>query len=201
MTPIRKLYKFNRVVKKVHMYLALLNFSILFVFGIAGLKASFSRPGSSEPATPVLSVESFTVPASVINDRDLVLQIRERLGFAAGGMNSRRNAENHLEINYYTPNGPRRVTVMEKENELRISTRTENIWHFFDNLHATANRSPLDWRLKLWSYYNEMSVWSLIIMALTGVYLWLCTRPQYVWAQVSFAVGTVATLAVYWIGR
>ena len=191
----------DSLIKKIHMYLGLLNLSILLVFGIAGLKATFHRPGepSRTPLAPVYT--DFTAPASVIDDKEMVEIIRRQLRIAAVGLNNKRDANQNLSVNYYTQNGPRTVTYLEKENRLRIVDNPAPMLNFIDNLHGTANRHPADWRVRLWSYYNEFSVWSLIAMAATGVYLWLCSRPAYRWAQLAFAAGSGAFLLLYFLSR
>ncbi len=189
------------ITKKIHVYLGLLNLSIVLVFGIAGLKATLNRPGQHKPAEATVRFESFTIPASVIDDKELGEQIRRQLNIAAVVFDTRRDQQNNLVVSYYTHSGPRRVTVLEKEQRLRVATQREDIWRFFDNLHGTANRHPADLRVKLWSYYNEFSVWSLIGMALTGVYLWLASRPRYRWAQVFFAAGSGCFLALYLLSK
>ncbi|MBI3679538.1 MAG: hypothetical protein HY235_04000 [Acidobacteria bacterium] len=69
-------------------------------------------------------------------------------------------------------------------------------------MHEThiRNRSA-DWRMRLWTYYIELSIWALIVMSLTGVYLWLASRPGFRWAQLFFAAGTVCFLALWVFSR
>jgi hypothetical protein len=38
-------------------------------------------------------------------------------------------------------------------------------------------------------------------MALSGVYLWLSSRPAHRWAQVSFAVGSAGFLLLVYLSR
>src|SRR5262245_45366478 len=111
----------NSWVKRIHMYLGLLNLSILLVFGIAGLKATFSNPRTRQPSQPVVRFENYKAPPSVIDDKELAEQVRQRLDFPAVGVDTRRDRDNNLLISYYTHSGPRRVTVLEKEDRLRIA--------------------------------------------------------------------------------
>jgi hypothetical protein len=197
---LNRLDRFNLLVKKAHIYIALLNLSIVLVFGIAGLKATLND-GKYKPPEPEVHFENFIVPAALIDDSAVAEEIRRRLSIPAVGIDIRRDEENNLNVAYYTHSGPRRITLLETENRLRIAKQQEDIWHYFDNLHGTANRHPSDWRVRLWTYYNEFSVWSLIAMAVSGVYLWLCSRPGYLWAQVSFLAGTAAVLVLYLFSR
>ena len=66
--------------------------------------------------------------------------------------------DNDLVLDFYTHRGARRVTVLEKEHRLRIAFTPDSAWGFIDNLHATENRDVGDWRVRLWSWYNEFAI-------------------------------------------
>ena len=183
------------------MYLGLLNLSILLIFGIAGLTATFSVPGgrlNQLQQSRTIRYEDLTVPASLIADRDVGEYVRQHLNLAAVEWTVQRDPDHNLQFNYYTHNGPRSVTLLEKENRLRIATTENLMWYFFDNLHATSRRDASDWRVRLWAFYNEVAIWALITMALSGLYLWLASRPKYRWAWVSFLTGS-GTFAVLYV--
>jgi len=42
---------------------------------------------------------------------------------------------------------------------------------------------------RLWTFYTEFSIWALTAMSVSGLYLWLATRPRFRAAQCSFAAG------------
>lgn len=194
----------SRWLKKLHMYAGLLNFSILLVFGIAGLTATVHTPGTPR-ATSVITAIDFRPPANV-GDYEAALAAFEflQLPMAAPPMRNavRRDAANNVTFASYTPNGARIVTLLENEGRVRLDTRRESIWHFFDNLHGTTiNNRETDLRIRLWTWYNEFAIWSLIFMSATGVYLWLASRPRYRWAQVSFAAGSGIFVLLYAISR
>ena len=196
----------NSLVKKLHMYLGLLNCSILFVFGIAGLTATFRpAPENRRPPDSTARYESFTVPPG-LTDKQAADRVYEHLSLPltapVPNFAMRRDRDNNLAFNFYTVNGIDRVTVLEKENRLRIDTTRNTIWQYFDGLHTTTLRvaSP-DWRLRLWGFYNELAIWSLIAMAVSGVYLWLSSRPRFRAAQYSFAAGSGAFVLLYLLTR
>jgi hypothetical protein len=55
--------------------------------------------------------------------------------------------------------------------------------------------------MRLWTWYNEFSIWSLIGMSLSGVYLWLASRPRYRPAIYVFAFGSLSFLLLYMLTR
>ncbi len=191
----------NRLIKKIHTYLGLLNLSFLLIFGLTGIYFALKWPGESAEPRQEVRYQEFTSPAQAMDDRDLGERIRQELHIAAVSLDTHRNRDNDLVLDFYTHRGARRVTVLEKEHRLRIAFTPDSAWGFIDNLHATENRDVGDWRVRLWSWYNEFAIWSLIAMAITGLYLWISSRPRYRLAQVSLVLGSGAFLLLYWLSR
>lgn len=192
-----------RLIKKIHMYVGLLNFSILLVFGITGLESTFSHgpSGSTEPSV----YSTFTAPANA-TDKQVADAVHRHLEPALAGPVPQfalsRDDDNNLTFTFYSANGTQRITVLEKENRLKIEKRRNTIWQFFNNLHATTtNVNTADLRVRLWTLYTELSIWSLIGMALSGIYLWLASRPGLRWAQAAFAAGAGIFILLYVVTR
>ena len=180
--------------RKVHMYTGLLNFTILVIFGIVGLSATFlPRPAQrSQPEREVRYLD-FTAPGG-LDDRQLADHVYEELKLPltkpAPEWAVQRDSDNNPTANFYTPGKMYYTTVLEKEARLRVETAPYDTWAFLMHLHEmTPRNANPDWRTQLWAYYVEFSIWSLIGMALSGVYLWLASRPGFRWAQLSFAAG------------
>ncbi len=43
--------------------------------------------------------------------------------------------------------------------------------------------------IRLWTYYSEFSIWTLVAMAVTSLYLWLSSRPRYLPAHLALFAG------------
>jgi hypothetical protein len=188
-------------IKKIHMYVGLLNYVTLTVFGIAGLTATL-EPGRRQPPPPVgTRFESFAVPPNASDKEvaDAVFQtVHLPLSNPIPKGALRRNPENELVLNFYTLNGPFRVTVLEKENRLRIEPARNSFWRFLSAVHSvTQGNTSRHLIIRLWAWYNEFAIWSLLALAVSGVYLWLASRPNYRWAQLSFAAGA-GVFVVLW---
>jgi len=85
---------------------------------------------------------------------------------------------------------------------LRVETRRNSIWRFFDNAHATTlQETTVDWAPNAWAWYIEISIWSLLLMALTGLWLGISSRWNYWWTKASFAAGTAAFFILYAVVR
>ncbi len=194
------------LLQKIHMYLGLLCWSVLLVYGIAGLTATV-RSGSPGPhfASSTVRTESF-VPSPNQTDKQVADAVWKTLRLPLTSPPPtyalHRDTQNNLVVSFWTANGATEVTVLEKQDQLRIDTHRNSIWGYFNNLHATTIRSrSYDWRIRLWAYYNEFAIWALLTMALTGVYLWLSSRPGYRLAQVAVAVAGLSFLILYMLVR
>jgi hypothetical protein len=196
----------HELIKKIHMYTGLLNFTILVVFGIAGLQATFQAGPERRPKrTPEVRFLEFTASPRM-SDPELAEHVYQALQIPLAApvpkFAIRRDPENRLALNFYTVNGIERATVLENENRVRIETTRNSIWQYFNSLHTTTMqaRAP-DLRIRLWGYYNELAIWSLIGMAASGVYLWLSSRPRFRPAQYTFATGAGIFLLLYILTR
>ena len=196
----------NRWIKKIHIYIGLLNFSILLVFGIVGLTVTFQATPQKRPRPePAVRFEPYTAPGG-LTDKQVADGVHRflRLPLTSPVPNwaIRRDRDHNLAFDFYTPNGPHRVTVLEKQNRLRIETMRNSLGNFFNDIHATT-MSPenQDARIRLWGYYTEAAIWSLIGMPLSGVYLWLSSRPGYRPALYLFAGGSGIFLLLYLLTR
>src|SRR6478672_10788498 len=122
----------NTWIKKIHMYTGLLNFTILCVFGLAGLVATAEVPDIFQAGTvPVATTLPFRAPGSA-SDQQVGELIREQLRPAhAGEPNIRRDAQHQLVADFYSVNGLVRATLLEGEGQLLVETRRNSIWRFF----------------------------------------------------------------------
>jgi hypothetical protein len=192
--------------RKLHMYAGLLNLSILLIFGVSGLLATLApAPDQRKRADPTVEYRDFTVPAG-LDDKAVAAQVYDflKLPLAAPvpAFAIKRNADNDLSFDFYNPNGMRRAVVLEKEKRIRLETRRNPLGNFLNGLHTTTSNSRTsDWRMRCWTWYNEFSIWSLIGMSLSGVYLWLASRPQYRLAQYAFAAGSGSFILLYILTR
>ena len=95
-----------------------------------------------------------------------------------------------------------RATLVEKENRLIVETRRNSIWRFIDNAHATTlSETSSSWAVSAWAWYIELSIWSLMLMALTGAWLGLTTRWPFWWTKASVAVATLGFAIFYWMQK
>jgi hypothetical protein len=186
-----------RLLKKVHIYLGLLNFTIILIFGIAGLTASLDNSFPGDPPA-VVTERPFRMPTGLrdIQIGDLVYQTLRPPFVSPRLYPVFRNNKQELIVDFYSVSGMQHITVLPSANKLRIESHRKSFWQYMNRLHATTGK-PSDLKLRLWTYYVEFSIWSLLAMVSTGLYLWLASRRKFRWAGYSFAAGT-ALVVVLW---
>jgi hypothetical protein len=191
------------LVKKLHIYAGLLTFVNLIVYGIVGLSATYLL--ESHPVTPVVRYQDFTVGPN-LTDRQVAEQVCSLLGLSlATPVNSfaiQHDSENNLFLDFRHANGRHRVTVLENQRRLRIEAMRNSIWLYLYTLHeTTAAFHSGDWRMRLWADYNELAMWSLAAMILSGIAIVAAKRARTPLAQISFAAGCCAFAALYFWTR
>ena len=193
----------NAWIRRIHMYLGLLNFSLLIVFGLAGLVATAEAPDIfKQKQPPAMTFREFTSPPSS-SDREVAELIAQQMAPAHSGPPvMRRNGANQLVTEFYSINGMTRVTLLENEHRAQIQTFRNSIWRFIDNAHSTTiSEDARGGAVQAWAWYIELSIWSLIAMALSGVWLGVTARWNFRWTRVSLAAGCAVFLALYWLER
>ena len=193
----------NAWVRKLHMYSGLLNFSILMVFGIAGLVASANAPDIFQrPALHTITTQDFNVPPSA-SDKEVVGAIADALRIRVAELpNPQRNPRHQLTVDFYNPNGLRRVTLLEPDHRLQVETFRNSIWRFFDNMHATTLREGAPWTAqRLWGWYIEIATLSMIWMIASGIWLGLGQRWSLRWTHFSAALAVIAFGILYYLEK
>lgn len=189
----------RRLVKKLHIYAGLLSFTAFVVYGIAGLHATLRGAPETRPADPTTTRDvPFDVPGD-LSDKQVADRVHALLNLPLTRPVPEwalyRDASSNLVLDFYTANGIRRVTVLETESRLRVEESRTSTGQFLNQLHATLDVTgpPM---IAAWAAYNIFSTLCLLFMTLSGVYLWLASRPGHRAALVACAAGAVVFLAL-----
>ena len=189
-------------VKKIHMYAGLLTFTAFVVWGVTGIHAVFLPPPGGYVPSEISSEREmpFRSPAN-LDDNELAEHIFETadIRLAGGHYNVHRDDDLNLAFFAYTPNGRRDFTYLEEQGIVRIGYRRNDLAGFLSSMHAShSRRGPPALSARLWGFYNELSTWAFLFMTLSGIYMWLVTRPGLRWAQACAAA--IVSLSVFlWI--
>ena len=191
----------NNLIRKIHIYAGLLVFTQLIVYGIAGLVATFQH-GLARPQVPLFTrYVPFTTPPSA-TDKQVAALVYASLNLPltrpVPDWFLRHTPDHHLLLDFYNINGIYRVVVLEDERRLRIENIRKSNWLFLGDIHASTPGDKEAPRLiHVWAWWNEAAMWTLIGFTLSGVWLWLSSRPRFYWAWTALAGGTVV-LALLW---
>lgn len=187
---------------RIHIYSGLLSSTSLAIFGIIGIAATvLPRPRDRAAPEPTIEYRNIEIPGDM-DDRQLADHIQADLAIPLTGpapnWSLRRDDDGNLVFRLPTAARYHDVVVLEAEDRLRITTQPRDLWQYLFILHelTPAHVRP-DFRLQAWAWYIEFSMWALIVMPLTGLYMWLSTRPRHRWARVSLAAGTLAIVLFY----
>ncbi|MCA2969140.1 MAG: hypothetical protein INH43_11545 [Acidobacteriaceae bacterium] len=189
------------LIQQVHIYLSLLSFSSLCVFGIIGVHATMAPKWEDRPQSPAKRWEvPFAAPKD-LDDEALAEKIRREIAPPLANPIAkqflRHTPEGKLQLDFYQVNGLTRVIV--HEDRLQLEESRVNVLEYLNRIHATTIRNPSpDWRVRAWVWYNELAVWSLLGMALTGILLWLTLRLTHKGAFVASVLGAFVFLLIYW---
>ena len=187
--------------KKIHMYAGLLSFMALVVWGVTGIQAVFlPGPGEWQPP-PISSQKEFPFEgAGNLDDKTLAKAVFQgaALTMVGGYYNVHRDDAGNLAFLAYSANGQRELTYLEKERRVRVVFRDSGLGDFLSNMHAGhSRRGAPDTSSRLWGYYNEFSTWAFLFMVLSGIYMWVATRPGMRWALILSGITIVATVLLW----
>ena len=191
--------------KKLHMWSGLLTFTAFVVWGITGIYTVFlPAPGEWQP--PEVSRQQefpFEAPGN-LDDKELAKRVFESadLKMAGGHYNVHRDDDQNLAFNVFTSNGRRDVTYLEDRKRVRVQFRDNVLAGFLSSMHtAHSRRGAPDFSARLYGVYNEFATWAFLFMSLSGLYMWIATRPGLPWAQICIGAATVVTVIMWWAVR
>jgi hypothetical protein len=191
----------TRVIRKIHIYAGLLTFSQLLLYGIAGVVATLHSTAERPKQLHSVQYVPFTPPASA-SDKETAQQVYRQLNYPLTrpipDWFLRHTPDNHLLLDFYNINGIYRVVVLEEENRLRVEHIRNSNWLFLEDIHAaTIGDAEAPALIRAWAVWNEAGLWALLGFCVSGVWLWISTRPRFVWAWVGLGFG-VASFAAMW---
>ncbi len=189
-----------RWIKRLHIYAGLLSFTGFTVWGIVGIWASFiPAPSERVRPNPKIRTMAFQVDGQAADQQvtDAMI-VASGLPFIQPGRKPNRDADGRLQVRYLTPNGTRRILLLEQENRIRVERTPSSLAGFLNLMHMQTFRihNP-GWEVHLWAIYNQFSMWAVIFMTVSGFYMWLSTRPRMQWALWTLGASVTATVALY----
>lgn len=189
------------MILKIHTYAGLATFVNLMIYGVVGIAAAFEPPPDAPEPAPAVYEVPFAIPANM-TDRAVAERVVEtlRISLATPVQNFaiQHDRSGALVLDFRHANGRHRITFPDP-GKMRVELTRRPLDRYLSSLHVASAAFHIgDWRMQAWAYYNEFAMWSLTVMMLTGVYLWISRRARHRWAAVSLAAGT-ALFSALWI--
>ena len=161
------------MIARIHTYAALATLINLLVYAIAGLAPLTT-------SAPRVWEQSFT-PQPGESDRAIAERVVRLLDIPLATpvhqFNIGHDAAGHLRLDFYHANGRHKAIVAD--GRLYVEATRAGFTKYLSTLHVTtAAFDSADRRMQLWSWYNEFAMWSLIVMLLTGAWMFATRRRQ-----------------------
>jgi hypothetical protein len=189
------------LVRKLHAYAGLLSFTVLLIYGIAGLTVTFhAGPGEHPNEQPVRFV-NFDPPAGATDEQLASLayeKLRPMLFGPLSPPNPEKDSHGRLRLAFWSINGTHEATLLAAEKRIRIESRRTGFWNYLNELHtATEVENAATLPLRLWAILNQFVMFTMLFLAASGIFLWLVSRPKFRPAMILLGAGTAAMVLVY----
>jgi hypothetical protein len=186
------------IIKKIHMYAGLQATVALFLFCLSIIVITF--PVKPEPQSSELTYAGPQTRDSLEMARSLHAEFGGKSEKLPQSWMVTEGDSGPLSIQYYSPNGHRTVLFDRHSKAVRIIASPSGVSRFLEYMHE-EHVGRRDWSdsawLWAWSLYMELSIIALFTLPVTGIYIWLSSRPDQRWAQSSLAVSVVGMM-IHW---
>lgn len=191
--------------KKIHTWAGLLTFSAFVVWGVTGVHGAFTPPPGEYTPPPVAALRELPFQAQGdADDQEISKQIFAiaEIPLAGGRYNIHRDEDLNLAFNVFTINGTRELTYYEDRGVVEVAHRRNSVWSYLSSMHsAHTTRHQLTPLSSAWGYYNTLATWAFLFMTISGVYMWIATRPNLNWARISFGAMALFTAVMWFVIR
>ena len=187
------------LLKRLHQWLGLFSLTALVVFALTGL-------ASLLPATPATSAPARSVPYDAppaFTDKQVADDLFDRLQLPEVGRIPEwaieHNDADQLELAFNGVNGTVVVTVDDANHRVLVVEQRASLRDYIGSAHATTvlHAAP-DVRVRLWGAYVTFAIGALLFLSVSGVWLWLASRPGLWWAWLLVGSGS-GLVALLWV--
>jgi hypothetical protein len=183
----------------------LLAFSLSVFFLVHAWTPGVSIPGSPAPQPSTRSVTGLAVPAGIAQLKgrpqiDALRPVLDALG-VHGEVNFVRGIpkENRLVVPVIVPGRETSVDLNIATSSAVITETTSGAWaatiylHKMPGQHNAAVRGNWFW-LQVWKWFADATVWLVLFLTLSGIYLWAVLRAE---RRVGFALLATGVLSFF----
>ncbi|MEO8595471.1 MAG: hypothetical protein ABI759_19280 [Candidatus Solibacter sp.] len=187
--------------RKAHYYLGLYFLFFLWLFSLSGLLLNHSSWAFAQffPNRKISKIEGpIQFPLSG-SDLDKARAVMRQFGIEGEiGWGATRDAAARLEFNVTRPGRVYQVQTDLKENRATVTLNEYNAWGVLRGMHTFVGVSPddprnrRDWILTtIWAMSMDAVAAGVLVLVLSGVYLWWNRREKRAAGLIALALGTV----------
>lgn len=192
-----------RWLRWLHVMVGLQATAALLVYALSGLAATSHARPDAEPDAREVRTSRFE-PRAGESDVARALRLHDELAIPLTlpppDWVVKRDAAGAITWRVYTPNGMHHVFAHD-DGTLRVELEPFDLGKFLLNLHAytvSGLDAKHDPRLVLWSIYNHLGMLTLGGLVLSGVAIWLVTRPRAVLPLAGLVAGSASCAWIVW---
>jgi hypothetical protein len=185
------------IVRKIHLYSGLSLLGFVLMYFVTGYILTHHSWFPSEQAEPVEETYDFIYPA----DKSLAevsVHIQGTYGLRGKRAVPKTNRDSTLTFRYFHPGTSFEAIVSPKDQKLVIKTQAQNFRQIAVAFHRIHNYGG-GWIYSLYAFMMDLTSLSMIVFALTGIYLWL-QLVKYKWLGYGVLFLSLGyALSVVWI--
>lgn len=179
--------------RSVHLYVTLFGLTLLLFFSVTGFMLNHEDWFS--PLDPRIREINGTIPATLLREPDklAIVELLRKDHGAPGVMDSFSVHDNELEIVFKRPGEAMKVTIDRETGALMGEHETRGAVGVMLDLHRGKSTGIA------WSLIIDGLCFVVLIVGLTGMYLWASLRGRGAYSFLVFLVGTLLGLVVYFL--
>ncbi len=185
----------SKVIRRVHMYLALFLTPWMLVYALSGLVLNHGEMvrgfyGGKFSDFEKIGERPYAAAFSADADARLIgAQILDDLGLA-GTFNVQGNPDQpRLVINRSAPFTAHRITYFRAEHRLVIEKQSLNAPVVLNRLHFRHGYEQNFFSAKIWAVVVDLAVVGMLFWVASGIWMWWEIRPARAWGAVFALVG------------
>jgi hypothetical protein len=195
--------------RKAHYYLGLYFLFFLWLFALSGLLLNHSSWAFAQfyPNRKISKLERVIQLSASASDLDQAKAIMRQFGIEGEiGWSAPRRDAAKLDFNVTRPGRVYQVQADLKDKRAAVTLNEYNIWGILRGMHTFVGVSPddprnqRDWILTtVWAISMDAVAVGLVVLVLSGIYLWWNRREKRVAGLIALALG-IAVCGLFVVG-
>lgn len=162
---------YNRI-RQIHLFAAFILTAFVLMYFITGFVMIFEDTFQRKDNAVSRTIKE--IPGIHTQSDDALLSSLRR-NFPVSGQYEIRRNESRIVVNFRHPGTEISAVVLRKSDTVTVTAKNKNltgVLHQFHRQHGYRG----GWNYDLWAFFYDLSALSMIVFAITGVYLWYKTE-------------------------